>query len=68
MLVGDAPCHDFHHRRPGKKWTNYIYARQADVIAECPGFPLNYVDTWGLFRAIDENFAAMARAPSDLFE
>lgn len=68
VLVGDAPCHDFHHRRPGKKWTNYIYARQADVIADCPGFPLNYVDTWGLFRAIDENFAAMARAPSDLFE
>ncbi len=62
VLVGDAPCHDFHHRRPGKKWTGYTYARQSDLEAGCPGFPLNYVDTWGLFRAIDENFAAMARA------
>lgn len=66
VLVGDAPCHDFHHRRPGKKWTNYIHARQADVNAGCPGFPKNYVDTWGLFRAIDQNFAAMARAPRNL--
>jgi fatty acid desaturase len=66
VLVGDAPCHDFHHRRPGKKWTGYTYARQSDLDAGCPGFPLNYVDTWGLFRAIDENFQAMARAPADL--
>jgi len=63
VLVGDAPCHDFHHRRPGKKWTGYTHARQSDLEAGCPGFPVNYVDTWGLFRAIDENFAAMARAP-----
>ena len=66
VLVGDAPCHDFHHRRPGKKWTNYIHARQADQDAGCPGYPLNYVETWGLFRAIDENFATLAAAPSDL--
>jgi fatty acid desaturase len=66
VLVGDAPCHDFHHRRPGKKWTGYTHARQSDLEAGCPGFPLNYVDTWGLFRAIDENFAAMARAPEHL--
>lgn len=64
VLVGDAPCHDFHHRRPGKKWTDYTFARQSDLEAGCPGFPRNYVDTWGLFRAIDENFAAMARTPA----
>jgi fatty acid desaturase len=63
VLVGDAPCHDFHHRRPGKKWVNYVHARQADLAAGCPGFPLNYVDSWGLFAAIDQNFAAMERAP-----
>lgn len=68
VLVGDAPCHDFHHRRPGKKWTGYAYARQSDLEAGCPGFPLNYVDTWGLFRAIDENFAALARAPAHVME
>jgi len=66
VLVGDAPCHDFHHRRPGKQWTNYIHARQADQDAGCPGYPHNYIETWGLFRAIDENFAALAAAPSDL--
>jgi len=67
VLVGDAPCHDFHHRRPGKRWTDYSHARQADLESGCPGFPLNYVDTWGLFRAVDENFIAMAAAPADVF-
>jgi fatty acid desaturase len=67
VLVGDAPCHDFHHRRPAsKRWPDYAHARQADFDAGCPGFPINYVETWGLFRAIDENFAAMARAPADV--
>jgi len=68
VLVGDAPCHDFHHRRPGKRWTDYTHARQSDLDAGCPGFPVNYVETWGLFRAIDQNFAAMAIAPADLFD
>jgi len=63
VLVGDAPCHDFHHRRPGKKWANYTQARQADLEAGCPGFPVNYIDTWGLFASIDQNFRAMERAP-----
>jgi len=64
VLVGDAPCHDFHHRRPStKQWTDYIHARQKDVDAGCPGFPLNYGETWGLFRAIDENLATLAATP-----
>ncbi len=67
VLVGDAPCHDFHHRRPAnKRWTDYAHARQADLEAGCPGFPSNYIDTWGLFRALDQNFHAMARVPADL--
>jgi fatty acid desaturase len=66
ILVGDAPCHDFHHRRPARRWTNYIHARQADLDEGCPGFPRNYVETWGLFRAVDENFVALAKAPADL--
>ncbi|HUN99315.1 MAG TPA: fatty acid desaturase [Bradyrhizobium sp.] len=66
VLVGDAPCHDFHHRRPANKsWTDYVHARQFDVDRGCPGFPMNYIETWGLFRAIDQNFAAMARIPAD---
>ncbi|MGK9236305.1 fatty acid desaturase [Inquilinus limosus] len=64
VLVGDAPCHDFHHRRPStKQWTDYIHARQKDVDAGCPGFPRNYGETWGLFRAIDENLATLSATP-----
>ncbi len=64
VLVGDAPCHDYHHRRPAtRRWTSYIHARQQDVDAGCPGFPLNYGETWGLFKAIDENLATLANTP-----
>jgi fatty acid desaturase len=63
FLVGDTPCHDFHHRRPAGDLTDYIHARQKDVDAGCPGFPLNYGETWGFFRAIDENLAMLARTP-----
>jgi fatty acid desaturase len=67
VLVGDAPCHDFHHRRPATtRWTNYIHARQEDVDAGCPGFPLNYGENWGLVNAIDENLASLARTPRGL--
>lgn len=64
VLVGDAPCHDFHHRRPAtRKWTSYIYARQSDVDAGCPGYPVNYYENWGLFRALDDGLATLARTP-----
>jgi fatty acid desaturase len=64
VLVGDAPCHDFHHRRPAtKRWTRYIHARQNDLDAGCPGFPSNYNETWGLFLAIDENLDSLACTP-----
>jgi len=66
VLVADAPCHDFHHRRPSSpRWTEYAHARQDDLDAGCPGYPLNYGETWGLFRAIDENLAALSRLPSE---
>ncbi len=64
VLVGDAPCHDFHHRRPAtRRWTSYIHARQKDVDAGCPGFPLNYFETWGLFKAVDQNLATLSATP-----
>lgn len=67
VLVGDAPCHDFHHRRPQRDlWTNYIYARQEDLDAGCPGFPLNYGESWGLINAIDENLDSLSRTPPGL--
>ena len=65
VLVGDAPCHDYHHRRPGeKKWTGYIYARQADLDAGCPGYSRNYGENWGLFAALDENLRTLAETPA----
>ena len=62
VLVGDAPCHDFHHRRPAsRRWTNYIHARQHDLEASSPGFPMGYFENWGLLTAIDYNLDSLAR-------
>jgi fatty acid desaturase len=64
MLVGDVPCHDFHHRRPGtRRWNDYAHAREADAEAGSPGFPGGYTDVWGLFRAVDMNLTSLAAAP-----
>jgi hypothetical protein len=67
VLVGDAPCHDYHHRRPAsKRWTNYAHARQKDRNDGCSGFPVNYCDSWGLFRTIDQNLATLAATDKGL--
>ncbi|WP_270933790.1 fatty acid desaturase [Falsiroseomonas oryzae] len=61
VLVGDAPCHDFHHRRPAtRRWTSYIHARQEDLESGSPGFPAGYFETWGLMRAVDRMLASLA--------
>ncbi len=63
VLVGDAPAHDFHHRRPGTKhWPDALHERDADKRAGCPGYPTNYIDVWGLMAAIDANLAALSAA------
>jgi hypothetical protein len=66
VLVGDAPCHDFHHRKPAsRKWTSYIHARQGDLEAGSPGYPAGYFESWGLIAAVDrclESLAATAPA------
>jgi hypothetical protein len=60
-MVGDAPCHDFHHRKPAsKKWTSYIHARQSDLDAGSPGYPAGYFECWGLIAAVDRNLASLA--------
>lgn len=67
VLVGDAPCHDFHHRRPAsRRWTSYIQARQADLEEGEVGARVFYQETWGLFRAVDENLASLSRTPHGL--
>ena len=63
ILVGDAPCHDFHHRKPAsRRWTSYIQARQSDREARTVG-KLDYRDTWGLFQAIDATLLSLSRLP-----
>jgi fatty acid desaturase len=67
VLVGDAPCHDFHHRKPAtRRWADYIHARQQDLEAGSPGFPAGYFETWGLFRAIDQNLGTLAATPPEV--
>ncbi|MFT8243545.1 fatty acid desaturase [Roseomonas sp. BN140053] len=64
VMVGDAPCHDYHHRRPAnRKWTSYAHARQQDSDAGSPGFPAGYTENWGLLRAVDRNLATLAATP-----
>ncbi len=64
VLVGDAPCHDYHHRKPAsKRWTSYIQARQLDKEAGSTVFQTGYSETWGLFRAVDATLASLSRLP-----
>jgi fatty acid desaturase len=62
VLVGDAPCHDYHHRHPAsRRWTSYIQARQADV--EAPQNAGKYNHSWGLFHTVDGTLASLAETP-----
>ena len=64
VLVGDAPCHDYHHRKPAsRRWTSYIQARQHDAQAGSSVFQTGYKETWGLFRAVDATLASLSRLP-----
>lgn len=62
VMVGDTPCHDFHHRRPSdKSWTNYPFARARDKASGCVGFTSNYIDSWGLVQTISANFTSFSQ-------
>ncbi len=64
VLVGDAPCHDYHHRKPAsRRWTDYIHARHNDAEAGSAVFKADYKETWGLFRAVDATLASLSRLP-----
>ena len=63
VLVGDTPCHDYHHRRPtSREWGNYILAREDDKSKGCPGYPVNYAEIWGLFNAVNTNLKSLSEA------
>ena len=64
VLVGDAPCHDYHHRKPAsRRWTSYIQARQHDKEAGSTVFKKGYTDIWGLFSAVDGTLASLSKLP-----
>lgn len=63
VMVGDTPCHDFHHRRPrSKEWPNYITARERDRLDGSKPFPTNYADYWGYINAVTTNFRNFQKA------
>ncbi|MFJ7792559.1 fatty acid desaturase [Pseudomonas sp. NPDC096950] len=63
VMVGDTPCHDYHHRRPrSKDWPNYITARERDRLEGAHPFPTNYTDYWGYIHAVTTNFRKFQQA------
>ncbi len=57
VMVGDTPCHDFHHRRPkSRDWPNYITARERDLEKGSKPYTSNYSDHWGYLNAVTINF------------
>jgi hypothetical protein len=64
VLSGDLPVHDYHHRYPRcLDWGNYVYTRQWDSEAGCPGWPAGYTENWGLVNSIDAVFEGLSRVP-----
>lgn len=62
VMVGDGPCHDYHHRHPkSPQWVNYPFARRDDIVQGHPNWPA-YTEVWGLGTAIEEVFSSLRRA------
>jgi fatty acid desaturase len=59
VMVGDTPCHDYHHRYPNSKdWVNYSYARQKDIETGHSNWPA-YADCWGFGHALNEALSSI---------
>jgi fatty acid desaturase len=62
VMVGDAPCHDYHHRFPrSPDWANYLFARQQDLQEGHAGWP-PYTEVWGMTNAINAVFDSLYSA------
>lgn len=62
VLVGDTPCHDYHHRYPtSRDWPDYAFAREADRKKASAGWP-EYTEIWGLFSAISASFETLSES------
>ncbi|MPY41790.1 stearoyl-CoA 9-desaturase [Streptomyces phyllanthi] len=68
VMVGDGPCHDYHHRFPkSRNWVNYPFARRDDIAGGHPSWPA-YTEVWGLRAAINEVFDSLYRADPAAYE
>ncbi|MHB0920417.1 MAG: hypothetical protein ACYC22_05595 [Thiomonas delicata] len=64
VVVGDLPNHDFHHRHPGSRdWMIAAYARQRDIDSATVADP-EYLEFWGLGRAVDHVLDGISKAPA----
>lgn len=62
VMVGDAPCHDYHHRFPRSPlWANYLFARQQDLVQGHVGWP-PYTEVWGMATSINAVFDTLRSA------
>lgn len=62
VMVGDAPCHDYHHRFPrSRDWANYLFARQQDLCQGHAGWP-PYTEVWGMASSINAVFDSLCSA------
>lgn len=68
VLVGDAPCHDYHHRFPNSpRWTQYLFARAEDSADPQRKWP-DYTEVWGVTAAVDATFESMAKADPTYYD
>lgn len=62
VMVGDAPCHDYHHRFPrSRDWANYLFARHRDLQHGHAGWP-PYTEVWGMASSINAVFDSLRSA------
>lgn len=61
VMVGDTPCHDWHHHDPSSRdWPQYIHARAA-AVSRANDREVFY-EIWGVWTAIRHSIACISKA------
>lgn len=67
VMVGDAPCHDYHHRFPRSPlWANYLFARRQDLEQGHADWP-PYTEVWGMTTSINAVFDTLRSADPEQY-
>jgi len=67
VLCGDAPTHDYHHRKPGfNTWRDASFNRLKDKT----DFRqiVDYRDVWGLLNAVGDTLTSISNAKRDVIQ